>query len=326
MIVQSHISRITQYSRCLLSWALLIFVSCHALNQPPLKWFSPLWFFTRVTPGYIVSLMSYETKWTFWNTVHGSPNKREFTCVRQCLREKGSFPNTNRHALRQVKRNVEKDENVVDVTQRKPCIIDEELLPTSLCRSWGSGERYTQKECIRTLSRAFSILNLRTYVGCKDTAARFVLTPIWFVPFCAPMKPIILVMESTIQETPIYGIVLIHMERSQAANNSFSETCGVIGDWSIHLPATSYAIVLQLELPALIENVPLQTRLQICYKHEGALLRFIQYLKLKVPNRWIGQGGAQNWPPRSSDVGPSDYHVRGYMKAMVSTHKANTRK
>ena len=34
---------------------------------------------------------------------------------------------------------------------------------------------------------------------------------------------------------------------------------------------------------------------------------------------------AQNWPPRSPDMNPLDYHVWGYMKAMVYAHKVNTR-
>jgi len=45
----------------------------------------------------------------------------------------------------------------------------------------------------------------------------------------------------------------------------------------------------------------------------------------KIPNRWIGRGGAQNWPPRSPDLNPSNYHVWGYMKAMVYAHKLNMR-
>ena len=32
-----------------------------------------------------------------------------------------------------------------------------------------------------------------------------------------------------------------------------------------------------------------------------------------------------NWPPRSPDLNPLDYHVWGYMKAMVYEHKVNTR-
>ena len=50
-----------------------------------------------------------------------------------------------------------------------------------------------------------------------------------------------------------------------------------------------------------------------------------QYLNHKFSNRWIGRGGAQNWPPRSRDLNPLDYHVWSYMKAMVYAHQMNTR-
>ena len=44
----------------------------------------------------------------------------------------------------------------------------------------------------------------------------------------------------------------------------------------------------------------------------------------KYPNQWIGRGSAQNWPPWSPDLNPLDYHVWGYMKAMVYEHKVTT--
>jgi len=50
-----------------------------------------------------------------------------------------------------------------------------------------------------------------------------------------------------------------------------------------------------------------------------------QYLNHKFPNRWIGHGGAQNWPPRSPDLNPLDYHVWSYMKTMVYANKVNMR-
>ena len=36
-------------------------------------------------------------------------------------------------------------------------------------------------------------------------------------------------------------------------------------------------------------------------------------------------GGAQDWPPRSPDLNPVDYHVWGYIKVMVCAHKVNKR-
>ena len=49
-----------------------------------------------------------------------------------------------------------------------------------------------------------------------------------------------------------------------------------------------------------------------------------QYMNHKFPNRWIGRGGAQNWPPRSPDLNPLHYHVWGYVKA-VAWHTRWTR-
>jgi len=65
------------------------------------------------------------------------------------------------------------------------------------------------------------------------------------------------------------------------------------------------------------------------YQHDGVLPYFSQvirqYLNNKFPNQWIGRGGALNWPPQSPDLNPLDYHVWGYMKAMVYAHKVNMR-
>jgi len=57
------------------------------------------------------------------------------------------------------------------------------------------------------------------------------------------------------------------------------------------------------------------------YKNYGAQLHCCkvvrQYLNHKFPKQWIGRGGKQNWPPQSPDLNPLDYHVWGYVKAMV---------
>ena len=86
---------------------------------------------------------------------------------------------------------------------------------------------------------------------------------------------------------------------------------------------------MQHELPALLDNIPLQTRRQMCHQHDGAPPHFSQviwpYMLHTFPDRWIGRGGKQNWPPRSPVLNPLDYHVWCYMKAMVYAHKVNTR-
>ena len=65
------------------------------------------------------------------------------------------------------------------------------------------------------------------------------------------------------------------------------------------------------------------------YQHDGTPPHLSQvtrqYLNHEFPNRLIGLGVTQNWPPRSPDLNPIDYQVWGYMKAMVYVHKVNTR-
>ena len=110
--------------------------------------------------------------------------------------------------------------------------------------------------------------------------------------------------------------------------------CGVTGDQLIglyiflqRLRGDIYANFLQDELPALVENVPLQTRRQMYYQHDGAPPHFSQiirqYLNHKFQNRWIGHDGAQNWPPWSPDLNPLDYHVWGYMRAKMYAQKVS---
>jgi hypothetical protein len=62
--------------------------------------------------------------------------------------------------------------------------------------------------------------------------------------------------------------------------------CGVIGDKLIgpyifpqRLTGAIYTNFLRDELPALLENVPLQTRLQMYYQHDGAPPHFSQFVR-----------------------------------------------
>jgi len=115
---------------------------------------------------------------------------------------------------------------------------------------------------------------------------------------------------------------------------SINVWCVVNGDQMIgpyifpRLTGDIYTSFLQDEQPAVLENVPLQILWQMYYQHNGPPPHFSQvirqYLNHNFPNRWIGRGGAQNWPPWSPDLNPLDYHMGGYMKAMVYAHEMNT--
>jgi len=117
---------------------------------------------------------------------------------------------------------------------------------------------------------------------------------------------------------------------------SINVWCGIIGDQLTglfilpqHLTGDIYPNFLQDELPALFKNVALQTRWQMYYQHDRAPTHFSQFVgqcpNHKFPNQWTGRGGAQNWPPWSPDLNALDYHLWGYMKAMVYVHKVITR-
>jgi hypothetical protein len=80
--------------------------------------------------------------------------------------------------------------------------------------------------------------------------------------------------------------------------------CGVIGNHLIGpyiflqlLTGDIYANVQQDEVPALLENVPPQTRRQMYYQHDVAPPDFSQVVRLhlnhKFPNRCVGRGGTQ---------------------------------
>ena len=74
----------------------------------------------------------------------------------------------------------------------------------------------------------------------------------------------------------------------------------------MRLNGEAYRHFLEEELPVLLENVPLNLRYQMYFMHDGAPAHFSviarQYLDTVYPNRWIGRGGAQPWPPRSPDL------------------------
>ena len=103
--------------------------------------------------------------------------------------------------------------------------------------------------------------------------------------------------------------------------------CSVVGDQLIGPyvlpPRDIYVNFLQYELPALLENFPIQTRRQIYYEHDGGPPHFSQVVRIPKPMDW--SWGTQNLPPRSPDLNPLNYHVWGYMKATVCAHGLNTR-
>ena len=56
-----------------------------------------------------------------------------------------------------------------------------------------------------------------------------------------------------------------------------------------------------------------------CAVHNANIVR--QYLHLRYPGQWIGNGGPIHWPPRSPDLTPLDYFLWPYLKEKVFKEK-----
>lgn len=116
---------------------------------------------------------------------------------------------------------------------------------------------------------------------------------------------------------------------------SFNVWAGIIGDVLIgpfilpdRLNARHYLSFLQNELPELLEDVPIHTRLEMFFQHDGAPAHFgllvRNWLNENFPNRWIGRGGPVNWPARSPDLNPLDYYLWGNMCNIVYATEVDT--
>uniref|UniRef100_V5G0E7 Transposable element Tc3 transposase n=1 Tax=Anoplophora glabripennis TaxID=217634 RepID=V5G0E7_ANOGL len=94
--------------------------------------------------------------------------------------------------------------------------------------------------------------------------------------------------------------------------------CGIIGRHLIGpyfyehtLNSVSYLNFLQEQLPAFLENVPLQLR-----RNDGApphKARIVQqYLDNTFPEKWIGLNGPIQWPGKLPNLTPLNFFYRGF--------------
>ena len=89
----------------------------------------------------------------------------------------------------------------------------------------------------------------------------------------------------------------------------------------------SYLHFLRNDLPELLEEVPLDTRLHMYLQHDGASIHYtrmvIQHLNNTYPNRWIGRGSLIHWSARSPDLTPLDFCLWGWLKGEVYCTKVD---
>lgn len=112
--------------------------------------------------------------------------------------------------------------------------------------------------------------------------------------------------------------------------------CGMVDGYLIgpyilenRLTGEHYLSFLRNELTTLLEEVPINIRMQMYYQHDGAPAHYArqvkEYLNQEYPGLWIGRGGPVKWPPRSPDLTPLDYCLWGWFKNEVYKVKVDTR-
>ena len=82
-----------------------------------------------------------------------------------------------------------------------------------------------------------------------------------------------------------------------------------------------YSIFIERALPELLQDIPLLSRRDMWYQHDGAPQHYtnniVQLLQERFNHRWIGRNGPVLWPPRSPDLNPIDFFLWGHVKEMV---------
>jgi hypothetical protein len=68
-------------------------------------------------------------------------------------------------------------------------------------------------------------------------------------------------------------------------------------------------------MPQLIQDKP-----NVVFQHDRAsphTRNEMTFLKRQLPQRWVGRGGSTSWPPRSPNLTPLDFFLRGFVKDEV---------
>lgn len=108
---------------------------------------------------------------------------------------------------------------------------------------------------------------------------------------------------------------------------SLNVWAGILGDHLVFsflpqiLNGERYLYFLRTELPVLLEDIPLEQRLNSWFMMDGAPSHFRADVRDHVATvyeeNWIGRGGPVPWPARSPDLNPIDFFLWGHLKSIV---------
>jgi hypothetical protein len=114
---------------------------------------------------------------------------------------------------------------------------------------------------------------------------------------------------------------------------SINMWAGIIGGFgrpscfATKLTGNSYRHFLENDLPTILEDLPLVIRAHMWFMHDGAPPHFSitirEFLDNVYPARWIARGGPTALPPRSPDLNPVDFHLRGHLQTLVYATPVN---
>jgi Helix-turn-helix domain (DUF4817) len=117
---------------------------------------------------------------------------------------------------------------------------------------------------------------------------------------------------------------------------SLNVWAGIVGSCLIgpyffdgNVNGVSYLVFFENQLPALLEDVPLDVRQRMWLQHDGAPPHYSRivrtHLNRNFVDRWIGRGGPVGWPPRSPDLTKLDFFLWGHVRNMVYEEPPTTK-
>lgn len=280
------------------------------------------------------------------------PNRRlpchtTFAAVDRRLRETGSFTCPKRNSGRQrFVRTAELEENILDIIEENPSTSTRKIA----LQLGGISNKVVLQTLTEQLLYPYHLQRVQEILP-TDTIARVMYSQ-WIIDqyvndplFCSR---ILFTDEASFNRDGVLNYRNSHQwkdENPKAVRDgkfqrkfTINVWAGIVGDCLIgpvELPARlgglQYLEFLREVLPQLLEDVPLNIRRIMWYMHDGAPPHFSlpvrQFLNENFPNRWIGRGNdaPREWPPRSPDHNPLDFHFWGHMKAKVYATPVDTR-
>lgn len=110
---------------------------------------------------------------------------------------------------------------------------------------------------------------------------------------------------------------------------------GMVGNYLVgpyvlppRLTGDAYLNFLRTDFENFLDDVPLATRRNMWYLHDGAPAHHTrdvrEWLNEAFPRKWIGRNGPVSWPPRSPDLNSCDFFLWGHMKQLVYATPVNS--